>query len=448
MAGLPIKDDILSEEKNFSYCATLSEIGTQSKRSSHLEDFFPLMNQASIAWVDIKVDDLQKEATGIAIKAGFSNEIVKQLLTRSTEGSQFHGGYFDFDTEMGLLFPVIRVIGFNVTISPLLVLLKNGLILTIRNRETHIYRNLHRYAETYFRRLPQDLEVVDWLTLVLIRIIDENNERNFDQLQKIDEGSEDLTKNLRSDNCTRDVGDQIVHMKQAVVSYFSGLWETLDTINSLRNGDADLMSCEAQVLDKTSLMVREVRDQLSLVEHLSEILASSLECFQSIFNNQLQEKNNLLQDRNNLLQEKNNQLADLNNTLQERNNLLQERNNQLQEYSNQLAEKNNHLQLTNNQLTSVNNRISVLNNKLTLLGGFLAIIAAGFVVPNTIATMLSQTNIFQFSPADMGWYLALIFISTIIATLVVWIWVKKKGLLPKKEEGESLIIESGNQRDA
>ena len=441
MAELQDKVDTLSEEKNLSYCVTFSESGTQSKRSSHLEDFFPLIERSSIAWVDIKVEDLKKEVIEIAAKFGFSQEMVKQLLARSTDGRRFQGGYQDFDTEMGLLFPAIRVKGFDVTINPLFILLKKGLILTIRNREVHIFHNLHRYAETYLRRLPQNLQLVDWLTLILVRIIDENNERNFEQLQKIDEDSEDLTQSLKSDNVPRtDVGDQIVQMKHALIFYLSGLWETSDTLSSLRNGGANLMSDEAQVLDKIGILVREIRDQLSLAEHLSEVLASGLECLQSIFNNQLQEKNNLLQDKNNMLQEKNNQLADLNNTLQEKNNLLQERNNKLQEYSNQLQERNNQLQIHNNRLTSLNNRLSAINNRITLLGGLLAIIGAGFVVPNTIATMLSQTNIFQFSPADMGWYIALILTSTIVTTIVVWLWLKSKNLLPKKQENEENLI--------
>jgi magnesium transporter len=183
------------------------------------------------------------------------------------------------------------------------------------------------------------------------------------------------------------------------------------------------MSDDAQVLDKISILIREVRDQLSLAEHLSEILASGLECLQSIHNNQLQ-------DRNNLLQDKNNKLADRNNKLQEKNNLLQEKNNKLQEYSNRLA--------------LLNNRLAVLNNRITLLAGFLAILSAGFIVPNTIATVMSQTNIFLFGPADMGWYLALILASTVVTTVLVWLWVKKKGLLPKTTEknGERLISDA------
>jgi len=92
-------------------------------------------------------------------------------------------------------------------------------------------------------------------------------------------------------------------------------------------------------------------------------------------------------------------------------------------------------------MTLLNNRLTVLNNRITLLGGFLAIISAGFVVPNTIATVMSQTNIFLFSPADMGWYLSLILASTIVATILVWLWVKRRGLLPRTlEENEERFI--------
>jgi len=431
MADLQDRVDALSEERKLSFVFTLTRSGTQNKRSRHLEDLFPLTEQASIAWLDIKVDDFEKEAVEKGIKVGFSELLIKQLLTRLGDGARFQGGYEDYDTEMGLLLPAISVKGLDITVYPLLMLLKKNLIVTMRSNKTHVFRNFHRYAETFLRRLPKNLEQVDWLTLMLIRIIDENNERNFEQLQEIDKCSEDLTRDLKDDSIVRSaVGDQIYQMKLTLVRYLSCLWGTSDTLNSLRYGDANLMSDDAQVLDKISILIREVRDQLSLAEHLSEVLASGLECLQSIHNNQLQDRNNLLQDRNNVLQEKNNKLADLNNKLQERNNLLQEKNNKLQEYS--------------NRLSLLNNRLTVLNNRITLLGGFIAIISAGFIVPNTIATVMSQTNIFLFGPADMGWYLALILGSTIVTTILVWSWVKRKGLLPKttEENGERLISDA------
>ncbi len=424
MADWQERANTISEEKNNSFCFTLTAKGTQSRRSSNFEDFFPLIDQASIAWADIKVDDFEKEIVGIGIKFGYSELLIKQLLTRLGDGTRFLGAYEDHDTEMGLLLPAISVKGPDITINPVLILLKQNVIVTIRSSKTHVFRNLHRYAETFMRRLPKVPKHVDWLTLLLIRIADENNERNFEQLQEIDKCSEDLTKDLRTDCAVRsEVGDEIYQMKLTLVRYLSCLWGTSDTLNSLRYGDADLLSDDTQVLDKISMLIREVRDHLSLAEHLSEVLASGLECLQSIHNNQLQDRNNLLQDRNNTLQEKNNKLADLNNKLQEKNN-------KLQEYS--------------NRLTLLNNRLSVLNNRITLLAVFLAIISAGFVVPNTIATVMSQTNIFIFTPADMAWYLTLIVASTVAATLLVWLWVKKKGLLPKtaEENSYSLISEA------
>jgi len=436
MADLQDKTGTLSEEKNLSFCFTLTSGGTQSKRSRNFEDFLPLIEQASIAWVDVKLDDFEKEAVETGVKFGFSELLIKQLLTRLGDGTRFQGGYEDYDTEMGLLLPAISAKSFDITINPVLVLLKKNLITTIRSNKTHVYRNLHRYAEAFLRRLPRDLKKTDLLTLLLIRLLDENNERNFEQLQEIDKWSEGLTRDLKDESIVRSaVGDQIYQIKLTLVRYLSCLWGTSDTLNSLRYGDADLVSDDPQVLDKISLLIREVRDQLSLAEHLSDVLASGLECLQSIHNNQLQERNNLLQDRNNVLQGKNNKLADLNNKLQEKNNLLQEKNNKMQEYS--------------NRLTLLNNRLTVLNNRITLLAGFLAILSAGFIVPNTIATVMSQTNIFLFSPADMGWYLALIVGSTIFTTMLVWLWVKKKGLLPKtaEENEERLISEAEKERE-
>jgi len=422
-----------AEEKNRSSCFTLTTGGTQSKRSSRLDDFFPLIEQASIAWADIKVDDFDKEIFETGTKFGHSELLIKQLLTRLGDGTSFAGGCEDHDTEMGLLLPAISVNGPDITIYPIVVLLKQNVIVTIRSNKTHVFHNLHRYAETFMRRLPKNLEQADWLTLLLIRILDENNERNFEQLQEIDKCSEELTKDLRADWIVHsEVGDQIYRMKLTLVRYLSCLWGTSDTLNSLRYGDANLMSDDTQVLEKISMLIREVRDHLSLAEHLSEVLASGLECLQSIHNNQLQDRNNMLQDRNNMLQEKNNALADLNNKLQERNNLLQEKNNKLQEYS--------------NRLTLLNNRLSALNNKITLLAAFLAIVGAGFVVPNTIATVVSQTNIFALTPADMGWYLTLIIGSTIVATLMVYLWVKSKGLLPEAaEESRDEITSEANE---
>ena len=405
-----VKSDPILDENNRGFCAVLTEKGTQSSYSIKIDGFTPLLDHATIAWIDYIIEDFEKEAAESATRVGFSEQLVKRLLM------DVRGSYEDFDTEMGLLLPAIHAEGFDVNVEPLLLLLRGNILLTIHTRSRHRFYQMRRYAESYFKRLPKKMKPNDLLTLLMVRIIDENNSWNFKQLQEMDERSDDLTMDLKDENIIRaHVGDQIYQQKHALLGYLSALWGTADTLSSLRYGDADLISDAPLVLDKIVSLQNEVHQQLSLAEHLSEVLASGLECLQSIYNNQLQDRNNQLQDRNN-------QLQDFNNNLQGRNNELQERNNQLQDLNNQLSERNNELTAT--------------NNRITLLGAFLAIIGAGFFVPNTIATVLSQTNIFLFSPNDTTWYIALILASTVITTVLVYWWVRRIGLLPNISDDE------------
>ncbi|MDD1717290.1 MAG: CorA family divalent cation transporter, partial [Methanoregulaceae archaeon] len=80
-----------------------------------------------------------------------------------------------------------------------------------------------------------------------------------------------------------------------------------------------------------------------------------------------------------------------------------------------------------------NNQLQVLNNRLALLVGYLTIIGTALLVPNTIATVAGNM-MFQFTPRDQNWYLSIIIGSTIVATILSWWIVKKKGLLPRTYE--------------
>ncbi|MFA5332963.1 MAG: CorA family divalent cation transporter [Candidatus Nanoarchaeia archaeon] len=81
-----------------------------------------------------------------------------------------------------------------------------------------------------------------------------------------------------------------------------------------------------------------------------------------------------------------------------------------------------------------NNQLQVINNRMTYMMGILTVIGTALLVPNTIATILSQTNIFLFTPADTGWYLSFLIFITVVATFISWWWVKKIGLLPNNPE--------------
>lgn len=297
---------------------------------------------------------------------------------------------------MGVLLPSIHVDGYDTNVEPLLILLRDNLILTIHTHQRSRFYQMRRYAEKYLKKLPPRAKTVDMLSLLMIRIIDENNSWNFRQLQEMDERTDDLTMDLKDSNVVQShVGNQVYQMKHALLQYLSALWGTSDTLSSLRYGDADLFSDMPLMHERIVTLQNEVHQQISLAEHLSDTLASGLESLKSIYNNQLQDRNNQLQDMNNSLQTRNNLLQDFNNTLSEKNNEL-----------------------------------TAKNNRLTMLGGFLAILGAGFIVPNTIATVFSQTNIFLFGPTDMPWYLGLIVSSTAVTLYLVYWWVKRIGLLP------------------
>lgn len=408
----PQNTDPIFDNNSRGFSAILAKKDTTSSFSAKIEDLITLVAKAQIAWIDYIVDDFEKDAIESSVKAGFSEQLVKRLLMNVS------GNYEDHDAELGLLLPAIHVDGYDVNVEPLLILLRGNLILTMHTHKRSRFYQIRRYAETYFRKLPKGEKNIDKISLLLIRIIDENNSWNFKQLQEMNERTDDLTMDLKDSNVVQShVGDQVYQMKHALLKYLSALWGTADTLSSLRYGDADLISDMPSVSERIVSMQNEVHQQLSLTEHLSDVLASGLESLKSIYNNQLQDRNN--------------QLQDLNNTMQDRNNLLQEKNNQLQELNNTLSERNNQLSEKNNQLTAKNNR-------LTMLGAFLAILGAGFVVPNTIATVMSQTNIFVFSPRDMTWYLTLIVTSTAITLFLVYWWVKRIGLLPSIDDEASV----------
>ena len=80
-----------------------------------------------------------------------------------------------------------------------------------------------------------------------------------------------------------------------------------------------------------------------------------------------------------------------------------------------------------------NNQLQILNNRLALLVSYLTIIGTALLVPNTIATVLSGP-MFHMESDDIGWYIPLLVISTVVSTFIAWYAVRKMGLLPKNPD--------------
>ncbi len=351
--------DAAAALKEKTFCVALNPDGTTVKmEAENINEFKKIVDGAVVSWIDYIVDDLKKEAVSAATSLGFSELLVSILIKNK------RSGYEDFNTEMGMVLPAILVNGFNVTVDPLLMLIKENVVLTIHSKEVKRFFRVRRYAETFMKKIKPNIRRQDKITMVLIRILDENNSRNFDHLREIEENADKLTERLVDLDTPRElIGPEIHKMKHALITYLGALWENVDVLNTLRYGDPEILTDDPKLLERLEVLVTEVNNHIGLAEHLSEVLASGLEVLQSIYNNQLQ----------------------------------------------------------------------ILNNKMALLVAYLTILGTAVLVPNTLATALSNPA-YNLGPQDAWWFTALMAVSTIASTLIAYWWVKKKGLLPSKAQ--------------
>jgi magnesium transporter len=251
------------------------------------QEFLPFLQSSVLTWVNYSVKDLERDGTDVAVAFGFSESLIPALM------KGYFANFEDRDVELGMLLPAVRVKKVDFACFPLIILVKKSLILTIHQEDVFRLVNFSRYAEVYMRKFPENMPAEDKLTLMLYRIIDENNNRNFEQLREIEDQADWLSESLVDPKSERELlGRNIYEMKHTLITYLNTLWRTLDVLNNLRYGDADVITDNPKVLAKINLMVEDVTQQISLSEHMSEVLASGLEVLQSIYNNQLQVLNN------------------------------------------------------------------------------------------------------------------------------------------------------------
>jgi magnesium transporter len=273
------------------FCVAVAPDGSIFKGDAESPgQFVDLVGKSVIAWIDYWTDNYDRDAAMAAAKLGFSDALVSSLTVESRTT------YQDFDIEMGMRLPSIQVHQFQVEPYPLLMLMRRSFILTIHplNVDRRFHR-MRRYADTFIRKIRLDAPPEDKLTLLLLRLIDETNERNFEHLRQVEELGESLNKDMTDPNTPRqELGPKIYDMKHALITYLDALWETNDVLHALRYGDAELITDNPKLLYRLTLLAEDVNRQIGLAEHLSEVLASGLEVLQSIYNNQLQIMNNRL----------------------------------------------------------------------------------------------------------------------------------------------------------
>jgi magnesium transporter len=343
---------------------------------AQLKDCRVVIEKSNVTWVNITLPDVKAEAPEIAVGFGFSRYLVDKVL--EADKSE----YYDHDSELGMLLPAVRVKGWDIQIFPLLILVRKNLILTIHPREIKRFVRFSRYAEGMMRKFKENQTISDRITIMLIRILDENNEKNFDGLRMIEEEGERFSQYLiDSKGKAEELGEKIHGIKQTLVAYLGALWSSLDVLHSLRFGDADTITDNPKILDKMSILVEDVNRNLALGEHVSEVLSSGLGVLQTIYNNQLQMYNNQLQ---------------------------------------------------------------LLNNKLALLAGWLAIAATAVAVPNTLATFFGISKVADLLPVEVIVFVTVA--STLIATYFTYTYVKSKGLMPTSPDKDALTAEEKRQK--
>ena len=351
------------------FCMGLESSGKTFKQDAEsATNFLDIVNKSKVAWVDYVTDDPMKDLSVVAAQMGFTEGFISNLSCCDQLN------YQDFDTEMWLSFPSIQIRGTEVKAYPLIILIRKNLVLTIHVRLVDKrFIRLRRYSETILKKIPIDIAPEDRLTILLSRILEANNDSNFRHLRVIEEFGDELNRDLMNQTTDKAMlGPKIYMMKHALIIYLNALWESVDVLQAIRYGDAELLTDDQKIVNLFAVMVEQVKSQIGLSEHMSEVLASGIEATQAIYNNQLT--------------------------------------------------------IANNQLTISNNQLTIFNNRLAKLVAYLTIIGTALLIPNTIGTILGN-SVWVYGPESLGLYLLLMIGATLFGSLLMWYWVKKNRLL-------------------
>jgi magnesium transporter len=356
------------------FCISLECSGKTFKQEAESPTpFLDAVNKSMVAWVDYITDDPMKDLPIVAAQMGFTESFISNLSCCDQLN------YQDFDSEMWISFPSVQIRRTEVKAYPLLVLVRKNLVFTVHMRLVDKrFIRLRRYADTILRKIPIESKPEDKLTILMSRIVDTNNDSNFRHLRVIEEFGDELNRDLMDQNTDKSqLGPKIYEMKHALIIYMNALWESVDVLQAIRYGDAELLTDDPKLVNLFSAMVDQVKSQIGLSEHMSEVLASGIEATQAIYNNQLT--------------------------------------------------------TANNQLTISNNQLTILNNRFAKLAAYLTIVGTALLIPNTIATILGNA-VWVYGPEHLPLYLLLMFGATIVGSIFMWLWIRKKGLLPEDKE--------------
>ncbi|OPY31095.1 MAG: CorA-like Mg2+ transporter protein [Methanomassiliicoccales archaeon PtaU1.Bin124] len=245
-------------------------------------DLTGIAKEGTLTWINFVADDLETDVPMAARKFGFSDALARNLVKHDYQA------YEDNDIELGMVLPAIRVNELDVDVRPVVMMVRDNLIVTIHDKDLGRMVQFSRYADTWLSKLPGIMPTTDKLTLVMIRLIAVINERNYEQLRMIEDKADDISESLLDPTIHyMETGRYIYEVKHSLIVYLNALWRGLDVLNELRYGDAELVSDHPKVLQQLQLMCSEQTKHISLTEHTSTVLVSGTTVLQTLHNNQL-----------------------------------------------------------------------------------------------------------------------------------------------------------------
>jgi magnesium transporter len=257
--------------------------------SDHPERLSNVAERAEVAWVNCIVGDVRTEAEAMASNFGFNYRLVRQVL----EGR--YSDFVDNETQAAMMLPSVQIKGGRVRAHPVLFLLREGLIVTIQDRHITRFAMFARYAETHLKKLPPDWSRLDKMTSILFRLVDENNERNYNGIKELAGEIDRVSKLLVEHELGfAKLSRAVYELKHEVTVFQSSLWENYQTLRTIQHGDAELVSNRPEVLDIIDNLIEENSWYIQLGENLTIILGSGAEAMQDYYAIHLLRFNNII----------------------------------------------------------------------------------------------------------------------------------------------------------
>jgi len=263
------------------HCAGVTPDGSRIRVSTqNLDEALSCTDKCKLTWLDFVVSDLSLGP----------EEVVKSLelnLEPSVLFSGYLSNYEDKGDTLGLMIPVIRFEGRRLTSIPLLIYVRQNLLVTIHDEYADHLLKLSQYADSFLKRLPlKDEEWAERQTVLLARMIDEVNEHNFKVLGAIVERSDLMETTLRTSRL-RELGTEMSEIRRSIVKFLNIAWATHDLVHSLRYGDAEMVSDSEKILARFNLIISDLERQISLAGNMLDAISASVSVVQADITNKL-----------------------------------------------------------------------------------------------------------------------------------------------------------------